>query len=245
MKSIERRCIMLIALAFGLATPLVANWKGANREVYEAELAKIDALAVEQKWKPALKRARKLAKTVVEHSWYDKDLEKLLAEISFQQAVALANLGERDTAIWYWHIAQNLDFRIARKDLAPYGAAAKLLREFPLRSVDEVPAGFKTYPHTGRTHSTPPGMPEIPAPKILTNTGSTIDKPGDFKAELVLDEKGVMHHPVVLSPHLHPIVIYFVLERMLDFPLFQPATYDGEPVDCLFELVVRFTVMRW
>ena len=245
MKSVACRIAVITALACLLIAPALAGRGGANRETYEAELEKIDGLARAQKWKPALKRARKLASTVVGRSWYDEDLEKLLAEIAFQQAAALANLGETDAAVWYWHTAQNLDFRIVKKDLAPYGAAAKLLREFPLRSVGEVPAGFITYPLSGRTRSSPPGMPEIPAPKILTNTGSTIDKPGDFKVELVLDEKGAMHHPVVLSPHLHPIVIYFVLEQMIDFPNFQPATYDGEPVDCLFDLTVRFTVRRW
>ena len=245
MKPVELRSIALIALVSLFTTPVFADWKGASREAYEAELEKIDALAREQKWKPAGKRARKLATTIVQHSWYDKDLEKLLAEVSFQQAASLANLDQRETAIWYWHIAQNLDFRIRQKDLTPYGEASKLLREFPLRAVGEVPAGFRTHPHTGRTHSSPPSMPRFPAPKILTNTGSTIDRPGDFKVELVIDEQGAMHHPVVLSPHLHPIVIYFVLESILDFPNVEPATFDGEPVDCLFDLVVRFTVQRW
>ncbi len=210
---------------------------------YWPEVEKIDAALRQQKWKPARKQARKLAATVVKHSWHDIELEEVLAELAFQQAAALANLGEKEAAIWYWHIAQNLDFRIVRKDLAPYGVAGKLLREFRLRSPGKVPGGFRTYPRDGKDR--PPGLPKLPAPRILTNTGATTERPGDFAVELVIDQQGKTHHPVVISASLHPIVIYFVLAQMLDFPPFEPARYDGEPVDCLYDLTVRFHISRW
>lgn len=232
------RSAILILLALSPAP----SEGGATSEHWPA-LEKIDAALRSGKWKPARKQAQKLAAAVVKTSWYGAELDKVLAELAFQQAAALANLGERDEAIWYWHIAQNLDFRIVRKDLAPYGDAAKLLREFPLRTPGKVPAGFRTYPRDGNDRA--PGLPKISEQKILTNTGATIDKPGDCAVELVLDAAGKTHQPVVISTHLNPIVIYYVLEEMLEFPPFVPATYDREPVDCLFELTIRFKVIRW
>ncbi len=79
----------------------------------------------------------------------------------------------------------------------------------------------------------------------MTNTGATVERPGDFAVELVIDEQGAMHHPVVISASLHPIVIYFVLAEMSRFPAFKPARYDGEPVACLYDLTIRFHVSSW
>ena len=234
-----RNLILAITMPVFLSAAVFA----ADPDEYRLEIEKIDAALLEQKWKPANKRARRLAATVVRHSWYAKDLEAILSELAFQQAAALVNLGDRDGALWYWAVAQNLDYRIVRKDLAAYGEAAKLFREFPLRTTGKIPAGFRVYPHDG--NGRPPRLPKIPSPKILTNTGATIDRPGDFAVELVIDEHGAMHHPVVISTHLHPIVIYFVLEVMHELKPFEPARYDGEPVDCLYDLTIRFQVMRF
>ncbi len=230
-------------LAISILLLASSSVHGADPEEIQSELEGIDAALRQQKWKPAKKRAQRLAASVVRESWYAKELDKILAELAFQQAAARANLGDRDGALWYWAIAQNLDFRIVRKDLEPYGAASKLLREFPLRTPGTVPAGFRVYPRDGNDRA--PGLPEIPVPKILSNTGATIDRPGDFAVELVLDEKGQMHQPVVISSHLHPIIVYFVLESMLDFPRFEPARYEREPVDCLYDLTVKFHVQRF
>lgn len=227
-------------LALALFLVLAATPAIGKQSEYWPEVEAIDAALLRGKWKPARKQARKLAETVVKNNWNGIELEQILAELACQQAVALANLGDKRDAVWYWHIAQNLDARIFNKDLAPYGEAGRLLREFRLRSPGKVPRSFRTYPHDGNDR--PPGLGELPIPRILTNTGATIDRPGSFAVELVIDEQGAMHQPVVISSSLHPIVIYFVLAAMLDFPDFKPARYEGEPVDCLYDLTIRFRI---
>ncbi len=141
----------------------------ARQSALWPEVDKIDDALRQQKWKPARKQTRKLAAAVVKDSWNDIELDQILAELAFQQAAASANLGDQRAAVWSWHIAQNLDLKIARKDLTPYGAAGKLLREFRLRSPGKVPAGFKTYPRDGNDR--PPGLPKLPSPRILTLLG--------------------------------------------------------------------------
>ena len=38
---------------------------------------------------------------------------------------------------------------------------------------------------------------------------------------------------MVISDHLHPIVVYASLEWLRGLPPFTPARFDGEPVDAL------------
>ncbi len=245
MTSTHRAVVIVVALGFLL--PCASAEKNvAQRDDFVAELAEIDKALLAGKWKSSLKQTQKLAEAIVKNSWTTKDLEEVLAEAAFQQAVAFANLNERYKAIWYWHIAQNLDFyTVRKKDFEAYGAGGKLLREFPLREEGEVPTGFVTRPHTG-AGTKGPELPKIKETKILTNTGAQRQRRlGDFNVELVLDEQGKIHHPVVLSTQQHPIVLYWVLEGLLDLPKFGPALYLGEPVDCLFDLTMPFKILRW
>ena len=214
---------------------------------YQEELENVEESLRNHKWKTGLRQARRLTDTVVRRSWYGKELKQMLSELALYQAVAEANLGRRDDALWHWHIAQNLDFKIRQRDLAPYGEAGKLLYEFPLRARGEVPTGFvvpETYPTGPRLDR--PRKPEMPTPPtVLNNTGAAIEGSGDFKAEVIIDENGEFHQPVVLSPYLHPIVIYASLEWLRKWAPFEPALFEGEPADFMDEITVQFHVSRW
>ncbi|MEM7354394.1 MAG: hypothetical protein AAF657_26545, partial [Acidobacteriota bacterium] len=171
------RIALVVALALALAAP-VAGKLGANRDAYLEEIAEIDKVLRNKKWKPALKRAEKLAATIVKHSWYVKKLDEVLAEVAFQQAVARVNLGERYEGVFFYLIAQNLDFRIRMKELEPYGEA-NLFREYPLRRLGEVPQGFVTRPHSGEG-TRGPEVPKLKETRILTNTGAAAERIGDL-----------------------------------------------------------------
>lgn len=242
MQWIGRTAFVFAVLAV-LAAPATGDKLGANRDTYLLELEEIDKVLLKKKWKPALKRAEKLAATIVKHSWYVKKLDEVLAEVAFQQAVARVNLGERYEGVFYYLIAQNLDFRIRSKDLAPY-AEANIFREYPLRQLGEVPQGFVTRPHSGEG-TRGPVVPKLKEQRILTNTGAAASRLGDFLVELILDEEGRVHHPVVISEQQHPIVRYFVLEGLVELPKFEPALYLGDPVDCVFDLTMQFKLIRW
>jgi hypothetical protein len=209
------------------------------------EVREIDAQLRRHRWKPARKQARKLAETVSRRSWYGRDLGKVLAELSLYQAVAEANLGLRREAIWHWHMASNLDLAMRRRDLSPYGDAAKLLLEFPLRGRGQVPAPFRTRRPPPGSRVEPPELPDIEAYPVFNNTGATLEGSGDFKAELIIDRAGALHQPVVLSDHLNPVIVFHVLNQLPELPPFQPVRYDGEPSDTVFVLTVRFHVVRW
>ncbi len=214
---------------------------------YQEELEKLDKNLRDHKWKSGLRSARRLTDTILGRSWYGKELGRMLSELALYQAVAEANLGKRDDAVWHWHVAQNLDFRMRRRDLSPYGEAGKLLQEFPLRARGEVPVGFvvpTTYP-TGPRLDRPRRPKMRTVPTVLNNTGATIEGSGDFKVEVIIDQSGEFHQPVVVSSYLHPVVIYASLEWLRKWGPFEPALFEGEPADFLDEITVQFNVSRW
>ena len=251
LKTILPGAVILLTALSGAAG--VTSAQGGKSHITSSkwwpELEEVDETLRKHRFKASLKQVRKLATEVTRRSWHGHDLQQILADLAFYQAVAAANLDLDRQAIWYWHVAWNLDFKMSKRDLAPYGDAGKVLREFPLRDTGEVPAGFniRRSPHLGARKVTPPEAPKLRAnPEILNNTGAAIDGSGDCHIEFIVDQEGLAHQPVIQSPHLHPIVIYAVLQWMLEkMPVFEPLRVDGQGFDSLFDLTIRFHVSRW
>jgi Gram-negative bacterial TonB protein C-terminal len=211
------------------------------------EMAEVDAKLRRGKWRAALAHTERLTETVLGRTWHGRELPAIVAELALYHALAEADLDRREPAIWHWHIAQNLDFRIAKRDLAPYGKAGKLLYEHPLRSRGEVPAPFVVPDHyPGGPPYEGPRRPEMKSvPEVVNNAGAAQEGSGDFQVELLIDEQGEVHQPVVISSHLHPIIIYASLEWLRRLPAFTPARFEGEPADALETITVKFQVSRW
>ncbi len=249
----RRHVLFTAALLAALATAAAAQELRSviDRDVRPTEVQEqlevVDAKLRGGKWKSGLKLAQRLTEIVIQRTWHAREIRAQLTELAFFQSVAEANLGRRDEAIWHWHVAQNLDFRIRRRDFAPYGKAGKLLREVPLRTLGEVPAGFVVPERlAGSGRLVGPFQPEFKTrPRILNNTGAAIEGTGSFQAEVLVDERGRIRQPVVTTDHLHPIVIYASLAWMREMPSFVPARFDGEPVDALDRVRIQFVVSRW
>ncbi len=210
---------------------------------WRAEMEEVDAKLVAGKWKSGKRAARKLAEEILAHGWHDRQLKQILAELAFFQAAAAANLGQNEEAIWYWFVAQNVDFKIREKDLAPYGETGKRLLAFPPRQRGRAPPSFQVAePRYGRftravlSHAWSPVMPY--------NSAAHRERPGDVHVELIIDRHGRPHHPVILT-HVHPVVTYGILDALRGMPFLEPARDSGEPVASLFKYVISPTYSRW
>ncbi len=233
---------IVLALAAVLLVP--ATVPAAVSE-WTPEVARVDEILRKGKWKLGRKEAAKVTDQLLSKSWYGAGLRESLSDLAVLLAVAEANLGRRDDAIWHWHVAQNLDPRVRHRDLSPYGDAAKLLLEFPLRRRGEIPAGFEIRDQTLYSKVRKPKPKERPRKTILNNTAAVREKPGDFHVEIVVDKEGRIYHPVVVSDYMHPIVIYAVLEWLHGHPELEPARIDGEASDFIEVLTVSFDFSRW
>jgi hypothetical protein len=194
------------------------------------------------KWKYARKKAENLGTTILRESWNDRELTAILAELALYQAVAEANLDRREDAIWHWHTALNLDPKLQDRDFSEYGNSGRLFVEFPLRNRGEMPPGFQNAAPDSPGLVTMPRAPNAKMPPVLNNTGANRQGSGDFEVDLVVDHRGDLHQPVVISRHLHPIVIYATLEWLHGMPAFEPARIKDRPVSAVSPLVVAFQV---
>ncbi len=217
-----------------------------NNSEWKSDLESLEESLRAHKWKPARRAAQKLGKKVMNKSWYGPNLDKVLAEAALAQAIAGANLGDDGEAVWYWHVAINLNHRIRDRDLGPYGRAGKLLYEFPLRAHGEVPVGFENRERGPLNPSHPPKVPDVGVPTFIINLAGVETRQGDFHVEVIVDKEGRLHHPVVESTYLHPILIYAVLDWLARVPPFEPRRFfEGGASDSLYDISMDFNSTRW
>lgn len=194
------------------------------------------------RWKYARRSSIRLTKTILEESWNDRELDEILAELALFRAIAEANLDRREDANWYWLTALNLNRRIADRDLSAYGFAASSLSEIPLRVRGEIPAVLLQGSSRPEGPVTPPRFPDVTVPTLLNNTAATRQRSADFEVEVIVDEAGGLHQPLVVSRYLNPVVIYACLEWLYGVPSLEPARFKGQAVTATYTVIIEFQI---
>lgn len=235
----------VLALTLGLLTAHGASARPGIDDRWRAEMDKVDERLRAGNWKSGRRSARRLAERILGESWHGRGLKEVLSELALYQAVAEANLGNRQDAVWSWHMAQNVDHRIRKRDLSPYGEAEKLLREFPLRARGQVPLSFHVVRRGYGPRFSRPVLAKGWAPALPHNSAAQRERVPDLHLEIIVDRRGQAHHPVVLSGDPNPVILYGVLDAMRTMPRFEPARDSGKPVDSLFKYVVDMRYSRW
>lgn len=214
------------------------------------ETAALDKDLLSGKWKKVAKEAPKLGRRITALSWYHPDLPKLFAEVSLFEAIAAANLEQDDHAVWMWHVAQNLDRSIKDRDLAPYGRAAKLLYEHPLRARGEIPFRWRAAPQGPMrgTSLVPPRQEKQRENPVIMSSHAVKSERRDVlrpvHVELIYDEQGAPHQPIVtFPPEVHPAVEWAVLRHIPDRKV-EPARLDGKAIPFLTTIEHHFDIIR-
>ncbi len=236
----SRRRLLLatacLALALAGAPPAAGQdaHPGVQRSRWWDGVKRCENALGRSRWRRALKCVDALRDKVSEKSWYEPDLGEVLATLELQRAVAEANLGRDDDALWDWWEALNLHPDVASTDLAPYGKASELLRSHPLRGRGEYPEGYQA-PEIipGASDYQPPVEDLEPTPKVHPNGAALHKNLPPVQLEVFFDARGVPRQPVVTSDWSHPITIYWALETLRFSPPARPAHLDGKPVATL------------
>lgn len=242
--------LLLSTLGFAAAPRAGAQAFASSR--WWDDVDRVDEMLRAGRWAKAERRAEGLIREVVRESWREPDLGQVLAELSLQAAVAHANRGDEEEALWHWYAAQAHERaagrirggpRLLERDLAPYGAAAELLPAHPLRRLGEVPAGeveVELDPLVDYRPVTPPAVGQLP----LENKSVTRERPAPVVFEVFVDREGHLRQPVVKTDWAHPVVIQWGLDNLHEMPRFGPATIDGEPVGMLEEIELDLGAAR-
>lgn len=228
---------VVLSLVLPASSPLDAQL-GAARSRWWSDVDRLGGMLEGGRWKKAAKQAEDLREEVMRSSWREPDLAEVLAEIAFQLAVARANQGDDEAALWEWHTALNLERLrgrrgIAERDLAPYGKAAELLAAHPLRAFEEYPPGYppveirpdRDYEHAEQREDFQIGP--------LTNTAATREVVDPVTLEVLIDARGRLHHPVLVTSWSHPVTVQWALDNLRRAAPFRPARLNGEPVAAL------------
>ncbi|NIA01681.1 MAG: hypothetical protein GWO83_00880 [Bacteroidia bacterium] len=234
-------CVLLLVTA-GAAASQSGHGNPPRYSKWWTQVEPIEGSLQNGRWKYARRNAIRLTKTLLNESWKDRELDVILAELALYRAIADANLDRREDAIWYWLTALNLNRRVADRDLTPYGVAAMSLSEVPLRKPGEIPSVFLKGASRSDGPVTPPGFPNVTVPTLLNNTGATRQRSADFEVEVIVDEAGDLHQPVVISRHVNPVVIYACLDWLYGVPALEPARLDGQPVAATYTVMIEFLI---
>lgn len=225
--------------------PLAAQSIGAQPSRWWGEVDRVGDLLEDGKWKKVLRQAQALRAEVVAESWREPDLSQVLVELAVQLAVASAESGDEERALWEWHSAllherhgggtrgaEPLANRLAEGDLAAYPKSAELFTGYALRREGEYPEGHP--PVTLR-----PGLPFEPAtapvwsPPPLVNSTATSEAVAPVHFEVFVAPSGDIAEPVLITEWSNPLVVQWGLDSLRAAPSFHPATMEGEPIGWL------------
>lgn len=223
------------------ALPLAAQAVGAQPSRWWGEVDRIGGLLEEGKWKRVLRQGEELRAEVVAESWREPDLSQVLVELAVQLAVASAESGDGERALWEWRSAllherhggaTRSGERLIERDLSAYPRAAELFAGAALRREGEYPEG-----HPAVTLR--PGLPFEPAtappwsPPPMVNTTATTQAVAPVHFEVFVAPSGEISEPVLITGWSHPLVVQWGLDSLRAAPDFRPATMEGKAIGWL------------
>lgn len=221
---------VLLAIAI-LSPPAVAADK------WEREIGSLESLLESRDWKKAVERSAEVRGKMVRKFQDPAATPARIAETLVVQAIAEANLGRDDDALWHWHTAQNYLEGLPATDLAAYGRAAEILAGRALDDVPPIPAPpAEAQRRKKRDREVKIKGPVQPVyPKSLAKSGME----GAVVVKIIVGVDGRAHQPVVLDAGLVPAMAFPALEALREW-LFSPAEKEGQEVPVYYELKIRY-----
>ncbi len=232
--------VLLLVLALP-AVPAAGQTLGAEPSRWWGEVDRIGGLLEGGKWAKVEQQAGALRETVMGESWREPDLAQVFAEIAFQLAVAAAERGDEERAVWEWHSAlaherfagrARSGTPLTERDLSAHPRAAALFAAHPLRSPGEYPPGrppVELRPDRDFRPATAPSFQVAP----LDNYIAANETVAPVHFEVFVAPDGRISQPVVVTDWSNPVVVQWGLDGLRASPRFEPAVLDGEPVGWL------------
>lgn len=219
------------------AAPLGSAWDDAitqaEREILDGDFG------------AARKRMIRTADDMVQHLGPGKGGEILFALVSLYRALAEAGLGNRDDALWYWHVALAFNPLLLDFALDRFGEPGRYLLDHPpLYLGGELPGGdtlekkAEAEPADAAAAITPPRSKRRPRPNFPTGAryfGIT----GALIVQVVITEEGEVIQPRVFVPLPAATLSWAALEALHRWR-FEPARMSGRPIKAYYNLTVNY-----
>lgn len=182
----------------------------------------------------SLKIANRLIRDMMEKLGPGDGAMRIFGTAVTHKALAHAGLGQKDDALWYWHVVLGLYPSFAESDLTMFGEAGKFLAENrKVREKTEVKD-----PKPLKPNSTPPKVRKRVEPK-WPRGAHYFGTSGRIVLEMIITKEGTVTAPRIESALPAPTLSYSALEAVRQWR-FEPGKIDGEPVDVIFNLTINF-----
>ncbi|MEM7350211.1 MAG: energy transducer TonB [Acidobacteriota bacterium] len=200
---------------------------------WQKQIERLERLILKGKSDRALTEGAKLAKEMVSLSAGGSG--QMLGTVNLLRAVAAQDLGEERQALWLWQTNLQIVPELTRVDLAPFGEGVDVLQRHrpqvdeatKARRAEEVQQSGVTEPV--KKHTPPPTFP--PA---TPETGSV-----EVVVSVIIDQQGHPTRPLILRADGDVTLVLTALETFGQWE-FEPATRDGEPIEFITNLTVRY-----
>jgi TonB family protein len=167
----------------------------------------------------------------------------VLGKTVLLRALAEAGQGRDREAAWDWFAAQAVYPGLRVEDLTTFGAVGESLRAV----VAAAPPLVKPEPDPAA--ETPAADPQkMSRPHKIAGKDPVFPRgvnlacrQGNIVVASLIDEKGKMHHPELVSSPGGPVLALASLEAIKDWR-FRPASYDGKIVPVYYTLAIHFSL---
>ncbi len=225
---------LLAALTLPLhAQALGAKWQRNDRAAEQALLAGNP--------EAALRTLARVLHEMMERMGPGKGGKLAMGIVLMHRALAEADLGQKEAALWDWDVALNFNPALAREDLMPFGEAGRLLHDHPLRSASaetqgKADAQEPLYPELGVVE--PPKVRKAPRP-VFPVGARDWGLQGAITVQVILTKDGRVTQPLVLADLDAATITFSALEALRQWT-FRPAHLEGRPVSVFYNLTVNY-----
>lgn len=202
---------------------------------WDRPLQRLEALLEAGEYRRVVKRAPKVRSRIVADISEAAESTRPAAETLVIQAVAEANLGRDDDALWHWYLAQSYLPGLPDLDLGSMGRAAELLEG---RGVEDLPPEMALAPAAegSRYREVKIRATHAPTfPKSLAKSG----REGVARIRFLIDDQGRQSRPMVVDGGFVPTMAFPVAESLRRWR-FAPAEEDGKPLHVWYELEIHY-----
>jgi len=213
----------------------------AARDRWATAIARLEKCLAEKDWKATLDRAVRVRQSMVERIDDTEELLKPLAQTLALQALAEANLGRDDDAVWHWQAAQGWLEGLEMKDLSAYGRAKEILAApMPPTSLPAAPSAppGATPPTAGPVRYQQVKIRQAVRP-VFPSSLRKSGKEGKVRVRLIVGADGHPRQPRVLTAGVVPSMAFPVLDALRRW-LFDPASEGQRLLDVEYELEIRY-----
>jgi TonB family protein len=231
--SMKRRFLTL-AIAFSLvqvsslrpacAQQIIEQWQNGIRESSE--------LLAAGNYPKSLKISNRIIDQMFDQLGPGEGETRYFAVVLVHKALGHAGLGQEKEAIWYWHMAVNLDPQLADTDLTKYGQAGAFLRNHPFVPWDIQGKwnGTDTGSHDGMVPRSIERAKVVKRVEVKFPPGTrTFALEAPLNLDVSIDENGKVDAARLTRAFPAATMSYAAFESVKNWR-FQPATENGKPV---------------